>query len=83
MELLPVNYPFRVSYGGASMQKSQNVGDDPIVIFTGTSVAIQFTGDIQYYASGWKAFTSPMTLLPGHYTFRFSGDGNPAVNYRA
>jgi hypothetical protein len=31
--LLPVNYTFRVSYGGASLQKQQNVGSDPVVVF--------------------------------------------------
>lgn len=62
------------------MQKQQDVAADPLVIFTGTKVTLQFTGDIQYYAGGWKTFTQPSTnLLPGTYPFRFSGTGYPAV----
>ncbi len=81
MELLPTTYTFAVTYGGATIQKSQNVANDPLVIFTGTEVTIQFSGTIQYYAAGWKTFTKPtMTLLPGAYTFSFSGNGYPAVN---
>ena len=88
MELLPVNYPFRVSYGGASMQKSQNVGDDPIVIFNTVEVSMklldshgaELAGDGQYYASGWKTFgttqtTATMELLPVNYPFRVSYGG--------
>ena len=79
MEMLPVNYTFKVYYGGKGMQKSQNVSVDPVVIFTGTAVTLHFTGDIKYYASGWKTFTKPtMNLLPGTYTFKFSGSGYPA-----
>jgi chitodextrinase len=33
MELLPLNYKFRVSYGGASYEKYQNVSGDPLVFF--------------------------------------------------
>jgi hypothetical protein len=80
MELLPVNYSFGVNYGGSRLEKSQNVNQDPVVIFNGTNVTLQFTGDIQYYANGWKTFTKPtMTLLPGNYTFQFSGNTYPAT----
>jgi hypothetical protein len=80
MELLPVSYTFKVGYGGASMTKSQNINSNPIVIFTGTSVTLNFTGTIEYYASGWKTFTKPtMSLLPGTYSFRYSGTGYPAI----
>lgn len=79
MEMLPVNYPFSVSYAGSSLQKSQNVSVDPVVIFTGTSVTLHFGGDISYYASGWKTFNKPtMSLLPGKYPIRFSLPGQPA-----
>ncbi|MFC0878061.1 T9SS type A sorting domain-containing protein [Saccharicrinis sp. FJH2] len=80
IDMLPVNYAFKVYYGGSSLQKSQNVGTDPLVIFTGTAVTLHFTGDIMYYASGWKPFTKPtMNLLPGNYPFRFGNVDNPAV----
>ena len=72
MEMLPLTYTFQVSYAGASMQKSQNVASDPVVIFQATKVTLQFSGQIQYYAGGWKPFNKPsMNLLPGTYTFKF------------
>ncbi|MFY0643529.1 MAG: hypothetical protein JXR19_03615, partial [Bacteroidia bacterium] len=75
MELLPIKYTFRVFYNGAHVSKKQDIGLDPVVIFTGTKVTINFTGDIVYYKSGWKTFTSPMTLLPGTYKFSFKKTG--------
>jgi hypothetical protein len=80
MELLPTTYPFKVTYNGAGLQKNQDVSVDPVVIFTGTKVTLQFSGNIEYYAGGWKTFTKPTTtLLPGTYPMRFSGTGFPAV----
>ena len=58
------------------MQKSQDVGLDPLVIFTGISVEIQYTGMIKYYASGWKTYSFPTALLPGSYPFRFYDAAN-------
>ena len=80
MELLPVSYPFRVFYGGASQQKSQNVGSDPNVVFETGIVHSDSGTAIQYYASGWHTFTQDMELLPGSYPFRFS-DGQPQTSY--
>jgi flagellar hook capping protein FlgD len=77
MELLPNNYPFRVYYGGASLQKNQNVGIDPTVVFTATNVTINYPGKVTYYASGWKTFKTNATtsvtkpMLPKTYPFRF------------
>jgi len=80
MQLLPTTYPFKVTYNGAGLQKNQNVATDPLVIFTGTKVTLQFSGNIEYYAGGWKTFTKPTTnLLPGTYPFRFSGTGSPSI----
>jgi hypothetical protein len=70
MELLPLNYDFRVFYAGASKEKWQDVSADANVVFqTGqvTSGTCQ-----QYYANGWKAFSSPMELLPVSLAFRDS-----------
>jgi hypothetical protein len=80
MELLPTTYPFKVTYNGAGLQKNQDVAANPLVVFTGTKVTLQFSGNIEYYASGWKTFNKPTTnLLPGTYPFRFSGTGFPSI----
>ena len=71
-ELLPGTYSFRMTWVGQTEQRS-NVditGTNPLIYNT-TTVALQYPGTIQYYASGWKTFTSPMELLPYNYTFRF------------
>jgi hypothetical protein len=72
MELLPVNYTFRVSYAGASTQKQQNVASNPAVVFQTGQVHSDSATATQYYASGWKPFTQDMELLPSSYTFRFN-----------
>jgi hypothetical protein len=79
-ELLPKTYAFRVHYNDTYIDKNQNVSVDPIVIFRGTGVTIQFSGNIEYNSGGWKTFTKPtMTLLPKTYSFRFSETGYPTV----
>ena len=80
MELLPTNYTFRVSYGGASIQKKQDVSSDPAVVFQTVVVHSDSETATQYYASGWQTFTQDMELLPAAYTFKFS-DGTPQTKY--
>jgi hypothetical protein len=80
MELLPLNYPFRVSYGGASLQMSQDIGANPLVKFQTGQVHSVTNTCTQYYANGWKAFTQDMDLLPVSYPFQFN-DGQPQTNY--
>jgi len=88
MELLPVSYSFRVSYGGASQQKSQNIATNSTVVFQTTLVTMklldsnnnELAGGAQYYAGGWKTFgggttTTTMELLPVSYSFRVSYGG--------
>jgi len=89
MELLPLNYDFRVSYGGASQEKWQNVGTDANVEFKTKSVSFALvdhagtpiTGaGTEYYANGWHMFgggltSATMELLPLNYDFRVSYAG--------
>jgi len=88
MELLPLNYAFMVSYGGASMQKWQDVSKDPVVVFQTKLVTMKLldsgnnplAGGAEYYANGWKTFgsgttTTTMELLPLNYAFRVSYGG--------
>lgn len=80
MELLPLTYPFRVSYGGANQQMSQDVNSNPVVKFQAGKVHSDTNTCTQYYANGWNAFTQDMELLPGNYPFQFN-DGQPQTNY--
>lgn len=72
MELLPVNYKFRVTYGGASQEKWQNVSGNQLVEFQTGQVHSTSATATSYYASGWKTFVQDMELLPVSYKFRFS-----------
>jgi cellobiose-specific phosphotransferase system component IIC len=89
MELLPLTYTFQISYKGASQQKSQDVNKDANVNFQTTSVTVKLVsstnteligGRVQYFAGGWKTFssgttTASMELLPLTYTFQVSWAG--------
>jgi len=91
VELLPLSYNFRVSYGGATLQKTQNIAYDPIVQFQTDEAIIRLVSSIgdpiegavvSYYASGWNIIgTTNMdgevttALLPMSYNFRVSYGG--------
>ena len=84
--LLPMSYSFRVKYAGATQQKTQDVGDDPFVIFATELVTVKFVdsedapiigGEARYSASGWKKIGMTdesgevmIELLPLSYSFR-------------
>ncbi len=71
-ELLPKEYSFRMSYGGTSVDKKQNIGNDQTVVFQTVNSNVQLkdsqgnllgggttmseVGHVQYYASGWRVF---------------------------
>ncbi|MCP4154459.1 MAG: hypothetical protein GY757_42435, partial [bacterium] len=93
-ELLPVSYVFRMSYGGAALNKTHDLSAGPVVLFQTTAATVQLkdssgnpldTGSVQYYASGWKTFgitsggEAKKELLPLSYVFRMSYGGT-AIN---
>ena len=86
-ELLPANYTFRMSYVAATLDKQQDIGANPVVVFTTVNAAVQLKnsqgnlidqGTVQYYFSSWQNLGSTTNgvamkeLLPGNYTFRMA-----------
>ena len=90
-ELLPANYNFRMTYAGASKDKSQDVGSNPNVAFQTQNVLVTLKdssgngkagGVVTYAGSSWLSFGTTdasgearKELLPVSYTFRMSYAG--------
>jgi hypothetical protein len=86
-ELLPGNYKFRMTYGHASKEKYQDIGEDSVVVFQTIPVEVKLinsqssvmdTGKVKYYAGGWWDFGTTSNgvvskeLLPYNYKFRMT-----------
>jgi len=84
-ELLGGSYTFRMTYEGTSFDKTQSIGNSPIVVFHTVNTIVQLknsmgdffdTGTVKYYAGSWRDFgitssgQASKELLPGTYTFR-------------
>ncbi|MDG0794949.1 stalk domain-containing protein [Cohnella ginsengisoli] len=89
-ELLPGNYTFHVDYEGTRMDKAQDTGVDPVVVFRTVNAKVRLTnqtgyplsgGAVSYYATGWRTFGTTVSgeaskqLLPGSYTFAMNYGG--------
>jgi hypothetical protein len=79
-ELLLKSYKFRMTYAGASIDKTQDVEADQTVGFQTGQVVCDDGTCTHYYAGGWQEFTSGMQLLPKAYNFRYN-DGTPDTNH--
>jgi len=77
-QLLPGNYYFACTYAGMRQERYVPVpvggsGSGTMAVEFQTALVDSTSGlCTQYYASGWKAFTDPMELLPGNYYFKYA-----------
>ncbi|MEA1875415.1 MAG: T9SS type A sorting domain-containing protein, partial [Bacteroidota bacterium] len=93
-ELLPGKYSFKMTYGGYSQQMSKmDIATGSPIIYQTVNMAVQLknsegdnhsSGEVKYYASGWKSFGLILDssngevskeLLPGKYAFKMGYAG--------
>ncbi|TNE37278.1 hypothetical protein EP342_00050, partial [bacterium] len=79
IELLPGNISFSMTVNGTS-QQTNNIaisGPSQDIKFYATLMNYVYSGNITYYANGWRTLTQGMYLLPGTYYFKFGNQTFP------
>lgn len=97
MELLPMNYKFRMTYAKGSNEKYQDLGTNPTVIFQTIDAKAELRnslgdlmdeGSVQYYSGAWYNFgltsggIAAMELLPYNYKFRMTYEKGSNEKYQ-
>ncbi len=87
-EMLPGTYTFAATYNGTRDTKTYTVIEPnpnnhanarQTVYFHAVQVISDSGTADSYYASGWRSFSSGDNLLPGTYTFHFTGGGGTSA----
>ena len=76
-ELLPVSTKVKVTYGGTSVEKSQNVATTPHFLFNTGKVTSSTCTKYRYGFGSYMTFTDPMELLA--VSTKFSDVNGPDI----